>query len=384
MNNTINKFVTPEIIFGTGSIKQTGDACLRLGAKKVIIVSDPGVAEAGWLTEVIKACETSGLDYITYSELTTNPKDFEVAQGSEVYLREECDSVIGVGGGSTLDVAKSIAILASNGGNISDYEGVDKISKPLPPMVMAATTAGSGSEVSQFSVIVDTKRKKKMTIISKTLIPDIAIVDPQTLATKSPSLTASTGMDVLTHSIEAYVSAAATPLTDVQAKNALSLVAEYLRPSVASRSNEAAKTAMAMASLQSGLAFSNAILGAAHAISHAIGGKLPMAHGEINSILLPHVMDFNFIAKPQKFKEIAGLMGVDTRTLSVKEAACGAVKLVREIAADIGTPMTLSDIGFQKDYIPDICAAALADACMITNPRDTTYWDIEKLLHDAL
>ncbi len=238
-----------------------------------------------------KSCKQANLKYTIFHDVTVNPKDIEVEKGCKVYIENECDAIIGIGGGSPLDVAKAIAILATNGGKIHDYEGVDKIRNPLPPQVMIPTTAGSGSEVSQFSVIVDTLGQKKMTIISKSLIPDIAIIDPETLSTKSARLTASTGLDVLTHGIESYVSLAATPLTDVQAKNAISLVSEYLRPSVASKINKEAKTHMAMASLQAGLAFSNSILGAVHAMSHAVGGKYPVLHGDINSILLPYVMD---------------------------------------------------------------------------------------------
>jgi alcohol dehydrogenase len=380
----INKFVTPEIIFGKNAIKQAGDACLRLGAKKVLIVSDYGVAKAGWLEKVIDICKESQLPFATFIDVTTNPKDTEVIDGCRTFIEHECDAIIGVGGGSALDVAKAIAILAANGGKISDYEGVDKIEKPLPPMIMIMTTAGSGSEVSQFSVIVDSNRKKKMTIISKTLVPDIAIIDPYTLVTKDSSLTAATGMDVLTHAVEAYVSIAATPLTDVQAKNAISLVSTYLRPSVASKTNEEAKEAMAMASLQAGLAFSNAILGAAHAISHAIGGKFPLSHGEINAILLPYVMDFNFIAAPQRFTEMAEFMGIDTRGLTQREAGNAAIQFVKELSLDIETPQRLSDVGITEEMIDFTSQTALEDACMITNPRDMTLEQVKNLLKNAL
>lgn len=380
----INKFVSPEIIFGKNAIKQAGDACLRLGARKVLIVSDEGVAKAGWLETVIAICKASQLSFAIFMDVTINPDDVAVVAGCRTFIEHECDAIIGVGGGSALDVAKAIAILATNGGKISDYEGVDKIDKPLPPMIMIMTTAGSGSEVSQFSVIVDAVQKKKMTIISKTLVPDIAIVDPFTLVTKDSSLTASTGMDVLTHSIEAYVSIAATPLTDVQAKNALSLVSTYLRPSVASKTNEEAKEAMAMASLQAGLAFSNAILGAAHAISHAIGGKLPLSHGEINAILLPHVMEFNFIASPKRFTEIAECMGIDTRGLTGREAGNAAIQFVKELSRDIGTPKRLSDVGITEEILDLTSQAALEDACMITNPRDMTLTQVKDLLKHAL
>ena len=381
---SITKFVMPEVIFGKGSIEQAGESCLRLGAKKVLIVSDSGVANAGWLDIVVKTCQEAGLAYATFIDTTTNPKDREIEAGCSIFLDHECDAIIGVGGGSALDVAKGVALLASNGGIISDYEGVDKVHSPLPPMVMIMTTAGSGSEVSQFSVIVDSFREKKMTIISKSLVPDIAIVDPATLTTLDPDMTAATGMDVLTHAIESYVSIAATPLTDVQAKNALSIVSRYLRPSVASRHNEEAKEAMAMASLQAGLAFSNAILGAAHAISHAIGGKYLLPHGEINAILLPHVMDFNRIASPRRFSQMADIMGIDTRALSEQQAGTAAIAFVRELSQDIGAPRNLGDVGITSGMIETIGMTAIDDACMITNPRDMSLEQIKQLLLAAL
>ncbi|MGJ7921067.1 iron-containing alcohol dehydrogenase [Neobacillus sp. LXY-4] len=380
----ISKFVAPEIIFGKHSIQQAGEACLRLGAKKVLIVSDYGVAKAGWLEKVISICQESHLPVATFIEVTENPKDHDVVSGCRVYIENECDAIIGLGGGSALDTAKAIAILAVNGGEISDYEGVDKIEKPLPPLIMIATTAGSGSEVSQFSVIVDSERQKKMTIISKSLVPDIAIVDPITLVTKDSFLTATTGMDVLSHSVEAFVSMAATPLTDVQAKNALSLVCKYLRPSVASKANEEAKEGMAMASLQAGLAFSNAILGAVHAISHAIGGKLLISHGEINAVLLPYIMDFNFIAVPDRYMKIAEYMGIDTRGLNERQAGNEAIQFVRDLASDIGVPLGLSELGFTEDMIDTMSTLALQDACMITNPRDISLDQMKKLLRSTL
>jgi alcohol dehydrogenase class IV len=379
----IHKFMMPEVIFGNGAIHQVGESCLRLGATNVFIVSDPGVIETGWVDVVLKSCQQIGLTYTIFKDVTINPKDFEVENGCKAYFQNECDSIIGIGGGSAIDAAKAIAILVTNGGKIQDYEGVDKITKPLPPQIMIPTTAGSGSEVSQFSVIVDTVEQKKMTIVSKSLIPDIAIVDPETLSTKNYHLTASTGLDVLTHGIESYVSLAATPLTDVQAQNAISLVAQYLRPSVASKINKEAKTNMAMASLQAGLAFSNAILGAVHAMSHAIGGKYPILHGDVNSILLPHVMEYNLLANPKKFADIAIFLGIDSRGMSEMEAGKKAIEYVKDLTADIGAPQRLSDIGFEKAEIPKMSLIALHDACMITNPRDVTVEDIEEIFRKA-
>ncbi len=379
----INKFVMPEVIFGRGSLKHVGESCLRLGAQKVLIVTDNGVIEAGWLEHVVESCRDAGLNYACFYDVTVNPKDIETEKGATFYKEHECDAIIGVGGGSVIDTAKAIAILVTNGGKISDYEGVDRIEIPLPPLVMAATTAGSGSEVSQFSVIVDTTKKKKMTIISKSLVPDIAIIDPQTLSTKSARLTASTGLDVLTHAIESFLSIAATPMTDVYAKNALKLVSQNLRPSVASKFNKDAKEQMAMASLQAGLAFSNAILGAVHALSHAIGGRYPMLHGDVNAVLLPYVMEFNLLAAPQKFKEVAELLGEKVSGLTMIEAGEKAIHHVKKLSEDIGAPQRLSEMGFEEEMIHEISKLSLDDACMITNPRDVTFLDVEQLLKKA-
>lgn len=378
----VYKFVMPEVIFGSGSIKQVGESCIRLGAQKILIVTDPGVVESGWLELVVKSCHEVGLSYSIFSDLTTNPKDFEVKKGLTQYLNAECDAILGVGGGSAIDVAKAIAILATNGGDICDYEGVDKISMPLPPLVMVATTAGSGSEVSQFSIILDSEHNKKLTIISKSLVPDIAIIDPETLRTKSALLTATTGLDVLTHGIESYLSIAATPLTDVHAENAILLVAKYLRQSVASKLNEKAKKNMAMASLQAGLAFSNAILGAVHGMSHAIGGKFLLPHGDVNGILLPHVMEFNYISAPDKFARIVTLLSGEEKRWS--DSGQDAVELVKQLAHDIGAPKRLSELGLTKQDAKKISADAIEDACMITNPRDITEQDIERLFIQAL
>ncbi|MFT9846288.1 iron-containing alcohol dehydrogenase [Aneurinibacillus sp. REN35] len=380
----IFKFAAPEIIFGKGALQQTGECCRRLGANKVLIVSDHGVLHAGWVEKVIATCHASNLPYETFYDITANPKDHEVAKGAECYRMTECDAIVGVGGGSAIDAAKAIAILVSNGGPIHMYEGVDKIIAPLPPLVMIPTTAGSGSEVSQFSVIVDTTRLLKMTIVSKSLVPDIAIVDPHTLITKDAALTAETGMDVLTHAIEAYVSVAATPLTDVQAKNAISLVSKHLRSSTASRTNEEAKTAMAMASLQAGLAFSNAILGAVHAMAHAVGGYLDMPHGKLNAILLPYVMEYNYLATPERFMHIAELMGQSIAGMTVAEAGKRAIYQVKQLAEEIGIPQRLADIGLTEDLILQMSQAASEDACLITNPRDMTVTELESLFRKAL
>ncbi|WP_366922451.1 iron-containing alcohol dehydrogenase [Metallumcola ferriviriculae] len=380
----IFKFVTPEIIFGRGALQQIGFSARRLGARKVFLVSDPGVLDAGWVDKTITVLGDAGLEYTMWTGVTPNPKDSEVAEGRQLYEEKGCDAVIALGGGSAIDAAKAVAVLVSNQGDISSYEGVDKISHPLPPIIALPTTAGSGAEVSQFSIIVDVKRKLKMTIISKSLVPDIAIIDPEVLGTKSAELTANTGMDALTHAIESYTSVAATPLTDVQALNAIRLIANFLRKSVASQSDFQAKEAMAMASLQAGLAFSNAILGAVHAMTHQLGGLLDMPHGEANAILLPYVMRYNLIASMEKYAQVAEAFGESSLGVGKRAMAEKAISAVEEMARDIGIPRSLSQVGLTDEFIPKLSENAVKDACLVTNPRDMSRQEIERLFREAL
>lgn len=366
----ICKHVAPEIIFGRGALSQVGESAIRLGANKVFVVSDKEVINAGWVERSLTYLKAANLQYEVFSNLTSNPKDYEVAEGLRKYKDSNCDAIIAVGGGSPTDVAKAIAILATNSGTIQDYEGVNKVNRPLPPMLVIPSTAGAGSEVTQFAIIVDKKRKLKMTIISRSLVPDIAIVDPEILQTKSARLTAATGMDALSHSIESFVSLASTHLTEVYALNAMRLIAGNLRESVACRTNMEAKTNMAMASLQAAISFSNAILGAAHAMVHQVDGLLDTHHGESIASILPHVMEYNLIACPDKYKQIAEALGEDVTGLSIRSAAEKAIKAVCRLTEDIGIKKGLAEVGLKEECISQLSKNALNDACLITNPRD--------------
>ncbi|MDD2271624.1 MAG: iron-containing alcohol dehydrogenase [Desulfuromonadaceae bacterium] len=372
----ISKFVAPEIIFGRGSLSQLGESAVRIGASKVFLVSDAGVIKAGWVDLAVHYLKTAGIETVIFSALTTNPKDCEVTEGVRRYRESGCDGIVAVGGGSPTDVAKAIAILVTNGGVLQDYEGINKISSPLPPMVIAPSTAGAGSEVSQFTIIVDTARKLKMSIISKLLVPDIAIVDPELVQTMDAKLAAATGLDAFTHGIESYVSLAATPLTDIHALKAIKLASGNLRQAVADRHDMEANTNMSMASLTAGLAFSNAILGATHAMTHQVDGLIDQHHGETNAAILPAVMEFNLSACPERFRDIAEAMGEDVTGLSVMAAAELAVDAVRRLIADIGLAKGLGELGLTEEFIPLLSENALKDACLVTNPRPASREDI--------
>lgn len=380
----ISKFVAPEIIFGRGSLSQLGESVVRIGASKVFLVSDDGVINAGWVDRAVHYLRAAGVETEIFSSLTTNPKDFEVTEGVIRYREARCDGIVAVGGGSPTDVAKAVAMLAANGGRLQDYEGINKISRPLPPMVIAPSTAGAGSEVSQFTIIVDTVRKLKMSIISKSLVPDIAIVDPELLKSKDAKLAAATGVDALTHGIESYVSLAATPLTDIHALKALQLISHNLVRAVADRLDMEANANMAMAALTAGLAFSNAILGAAHAMTHQVDGLIDQHHGETNASILPHVMEFNLHTCPDRFRDIAIAMGQDVAGLDTLAAAERSIEAVKRLIADIGLDKGLAQIGLKEEFIPLLSRNAMKDACLVTNPRSATCEEIEAIFRKAM
>ncbi|HBA89085.1 MAG TPA: alcohol dehydrogenase [Geobacter sp.] len=380
----ISKFVAPEIIFGRGSLSQIGESVIRLGVSKVFLVTDADVMAAGWVDQAVAYLAAAGLETVIFASLTTNPKDSEVTDGTAKYLASGCDGIVSVGGGSPTDVAKAVATLASNGGELRDYEGINQIVTPLPPMVIVPSTAGAGSEVSQFTIIVDTQRMLKMSIISRSLIPDIAIVDPELLKTKDAKLAAATGVDALTHGIESYVSLAATPLTDIHALKAIQLISRNLRRAVTERSDMDANTNMAMASLTAGLAFSNAILGAAHAMTHQVDGLLDQHHGETNASILQHVMRFNLEACPERFRDIAVAMGEDISGLDLMSAAERSIDAVQLLIRDIGLEKGLAELGLLEKYIPLLSENATKDACLVTNPRSATREQIEEIFRNAM
>lgn len=380
----ISKFVTPEIIFGTGSLNQVGESCSRLGSSRVFLVADPGVMRYGWVDKAVSFLKEAYMEYRIWTDFSANPRDYEVEEGAILYADCNCDAVLAIGGGSAVDAAKAVATLSTNQGKIRDFEGIDMINNPLPPLIVIPSTAGSGAEVSQFAIISDSERKIKMTIISKSLVPDIAITDPLILSTVNSKVTAHTGMEALSHAIEAYLSLASTDITDIHALQAIKLISANLRSSVASQVDEAAKIAMSKASLHAGIAFSNAVLGLTHAMTHQVGGLLDLPIGTISAVLLPYVMRFNLIACIDKYAEIAEAMGAQTDNLSTREKAEMAITMVQELSRDLGIPSGLSELGLPEDSIPNLSRNAINDACFITNPRDADEEDIVNIFRWAL
>lgn len=381
-DDSLLKFDVPEVIFGPGALSKIGQCAKRLGGEKVFLVTDPGIIEAGWVDETIKYLEKEDLKYVVYDNVVTNPRDFQVETGAQLYLQKECDVIVTVGGGSPIDTGKGVAILASNFGSIHDYEGCNKITHPIPPMVCAPSTAGTGADITQFAIVTDTTRQVKMTILSRAIMPDISLIDPRLLQTKPQDLIASTGVDTLTHAIEAYVSALSWPLTDPHAIHAIELVMQHLPTAVKSKDMEALE-GMSIACLEAGIAFSNAILGAVHALAHPLGGFYDMHHGTANSILLPVVARRNLEHSPDKYARIAGAMGVKANGQSTKELGLQVIERIERLLADIELPTRLSQLGVKREDIPRMAEMAKQDICLLTNPCSYSKEEIEAMYLEA-
>ncbi|MGJ7441219.1 iron-containing alcohol dehydrogenase [Aquipuribacter sp. MA13-6] len=378
------KFHAPEVVFGHGSLAEAGFVATRLGAARPFVVTDPGLIEAGWVAELLGHLREAGLHPTVWSGVTPNPKDHEVAAASQCYAASGSDVIIAIGGGSCIDAAKGVAILSGNGGSILDYAGIDRVSQPIPPLVMIPSTSGTGADVSQFCVVSDTVRSVKVTIIGRALVPDVSITDPRLLTTMPELLNAATGLDALTHGIEAFVSRAHNPLADGHALNAVRLVTSNLDLTVTRPTDLQARASMAQASLEAGLAFSNAILGATHAMSHQVGGLLDAPHGVVNGVLLPHVIRWNAEQDATRFVPLASAVGIDTSRLDATDAAWALADVVRELGDRVGVPRGLRELGVCDANVAQLARTTLEDACLTTNPRDSTHGDIEALFRAAL
>lgn len=380
----LSKFHAPEIVFGPGSVAEAAHAAVRLGAHRPFVVTDPGLVEAGWPDELLARLREARLTPEVWTDVTPNPKDHEIESGYQRYAERGCDVVLGIGGGSVIDAAKGVALLASNGGRILDYEGIDRIEHPIPPLIMMPTTSGTGADVSQFCIVTDTERHTKITIMGRALVPDVSVVDPRLLVTMPEWLNAATGLDALTHGIEAFVSLAHGPLTDHHALQAISLVNDNLAATMLRPRDAGARSLMAQAALEAGLAFTNAILGATHAMSHQVGGMLDLPHGVVNGVLLPHVIRFNGADDPQRFVPIAQAMGLDVAGVPADVAVEMVADAVRELGDEVGVPKGLGALGVTLDDVPRLAQLTLGDACLTTNPRGATVEDIAALFRAAM
>lgn len=380
----LRKFVVPEFVFGPGARRLAGRYAKNFGGKKVLLVTDEKLRkETPWVQEVGEALDEAGLAYVTFDQVSSNPRACEVLAGTQLFHDERCNLLVALGGGSVMDCAKGIGILCSNGGSMADYEGVDQVLRPMPPLLCIPTTSGTASEVSQFAIIVDEQRKAKMSIVSKAVVPDVGLVDPEVTMTMDPHITRCTGLDVLSHAVEAYVSNASSPLTDLHAMEAIRLVQEGLPKVLAHPEDLYWRSKMMLASLQAGMAFSNAILGAVHAMSHSLGGYLDLTHGECNAILLGPVMEYNYPACPEKFQAIGHVFGLSLEYLPVPQAGRELCLAMEDFRKRVGLSHSLRNLGVTRELFPQLARYALQDACLATNPRAMEQADLEAVYEKA-
>jgi len=366
-----------KIIFGTNSVKQLGNVVTELGGRKVFLVVDPGLKKAGIVEQISAVLTENEIPYILYDKVTPEPGLKLADQGMKLAKKNRADCVIGVGGGSALDIAKAVSILLTNSGKAEDYLGLGKIKMPGVPKIMIPTTAGTGAEVTFTAVFINEKTRSKGGMNGDPLYPDAAILDPALTLSLPPAITASTGIDAFTHALEAFVSTQAHVISDMYAIEAMDLISRNLGPAYANGANLEARSAMLLGSLLGGKALATAGVGLVHAMAYPLGGMFNTAHGLANAVLLPYVVEYNIIGNPEKFATIAQIMGYDTDGLAIREAAELAVDAIHQLNADVGIPGSLAALNISASKIPEMAKIALTVTRPVeNNPRKPTVEDV--------
>jgi len=360
----------PVSMIGPGVLQDVGPEIKSMGCTKALLVTDAVLVQVGVVKKLTDVLEASGIQYALFSDVQPNPTCANVNAGLAMLKKESCDLIVSLGGGSPQDCAKAVAILAANGGDIRDYEGVFKSAKKGLPIVAINTTAGTASEVTINYVITDEARHVKMVMVDKNCLAAIAVNDPELMVAKPAALTAATGMDALTHAIEAYLTRGAYRLTDALALESIRLISESLRDAVRNGGDLEARTKMAYGSFIAGMSFSNCGLGVVHSLAHQLGGVYNLPHGVCNAVLLPRVMKFNAPACGDKLRAVAEAMGVKTAALSTEEANAAAIAAVEQLSAEVGIPAGLKELGVSDEKFLAMATLALADPCAPGNPRE--------------
>jgi len=370
------------ITFGPGAIAKLPELVAGFG-RRAVIVSDPGVAKAGILPRILSLLGDAGIDVEPFTDVEANPSVETVHAAVDRFRRTRASFVVGVGGGSSMDVAKVVGVLGAYGGTVRDYEGIGKVPAPGVPVAAIPTTAGTGSEVTIFSVITDRERRFKMTVGSAHTVPQVALCDPELTLSMPQSLTAATGMDALTHAIESYVNTAHNPIAKALALEAVRVIGRSLRTAYTTGADLQARTEMLLGSTMAAMAFTRTRLGNVHAMSHPIGAHFDVPHGVANAVLLPYVMEWNLPACHETYPTVAVALGERVEGLPQEAAAEAAVAAVRALARDVQIPERLRDVGVRREGIPAMTEDAMKSGNVLVNPRPTTAADIAALFERA-
>jgi alcohol dehydrogenase class IV len=375
----IHTFQAPtRLVFGVNAAQQVGAEAKALGGTRALVVTDPGIEQAGLLPAVTDSLTAAGLTFQVFKEVEPNPTDSTCQQGLQAYRAADANVIVAVGGGSAMDAAKGIGLLAIFGGKIQDYEGPGKVPGAIAPLVAVPTTCGTGSEVTHISVITDPARNWKMSLASPLLAPRTAVIDPMLYVKLPGQIIAATGMDALTHAIESYTNRLAEPFADALDIEAIRMIGGNIRVAVANGGLEA-MTNMALGATMAGMAFTNTILGIVHAMSHPITCYYGVPHGIANAILLPTIMEFNLIGAPQRFARIAAALGEPVEGMTVMEAARRSVDAVRELNADLDIPPDFANTPFSDEIIETMADDAMKSRNIQINPRRVTRAQIVEL-----
>ncbi len=378
-------FFIPSVnVIGNGALNDAMSTMKEYGYRRALIVTDAVLNKLGVAGNIQKRLQEFDILSVVFDGTHPNPTTVNVEEGLEMLRANDCDCVISLGGGSPHDCAKGIALVAANGGDIRDYEGVDRSAKPQLPMIAINTTAGTASEMTRFCIITDVTRHIKMAIVDKHVTPVLSVNDSSLMEGMPKGLTAATGMDALTHAIEAYVSIAATPITDACALKAITMIVENLPTAVEQGSNSEAREAMAYAQFLAGMAFNNASLGYVHAMAHQLGGFYDLPHGVCNAVLLPHVQVFNSKVAAARLRDCAKAMNIDVSAMNDEQGAAACVDAIRKLAREVNIPAGLRDLNVKEEDIPVLATNALKDACGFTNPIQATHEEIMAIFRAAM
>ena len=381
------RFILNEVsYFGAGARKELPGVLNRMGLKKALVCSDKGLIKVGTTAMVTEILDGIHFPYEVFSEIKPNPTVSNVKQGVAAFKASGADCIIAIGGGSSMDTAKGIGIVANNPefSDVVSLEGVAPTKHKSVPIIALPTTAGTGAEVTINYVIIDEQRQAKMVCVDPNDIPAVAIVDPELMYSLPKSLTAATGMDALTHAIEGYITKGAWVMSDMYELQAIKMIAENLPLAVEEPTNPVGREGMALAQYIAAQAFSNVGLGLVHGMAHPMGSLHDIPYGVANALLLPTIMEFNMPKCIEKFGVIARTMGVDTTGMTAEQAAQAAVDAVRRLAIRVGIPQTLTELGIKESDIPALAAQAIADVCTPGNPRDVTEAEIVELYKKVL
>lgn len=381
MNNFT--FTIPQnLVCGVGTISQLPEMLEKNGSKKVLVISDKGLESLGVVKKITDVVVASGLDYALFVDVEANPSVDTVEAAKEAYLASGATSIVALGGGSPMDVAKAVGVVAKYPGSICDYEGAHKVPGSIIPIIAIPTTAGTGSEVTAFSVITDHSRNYKLTVFSYELLPKYAILDPDMIMSVPPSIAASCGIDALIHALESYLSLGASPFSDAMAEKAMELIGGNIRKFVANRKDEEAACAMMAGSTFAGIAFAWAKLGNIHGMSHPVSAYFHIAHGVANAILMPTVVEYNALADNGRYEKIYNYLSKDKEPVKDFKPSM-LVDLVKELNAELGIPASLSAVGVTEDKFEEMATDAMKTVNVMVNPRQTGFKDVVSLYQKA-